>query len=545
MPDEFNNIPQNNSSDNNFYDPQHNGYSENNETEKAVPFNPETPEQPETDSYNAQSNVQNTSDVQPYVNTQNGNYTDNMNYTQNFADNQYNINQNSYPNNINNPMSYQQNIYNQNPNIPPNYPQNMYTFNRSGYHYPSANFANGNKPPKKSSGLKVALWCVSSVLGMVLIAVVIFMINERFSDNSNNNIIPNNSGVESSYGTASSLPDAPSVGADENGPQISTQEAPTSESSSANTTNNAYKKASPSVVCITSYESGTDYALTESGEGSGIIISSDGYIATNSHVVNDDKNTGVMITLNTGKQYLGTIIGIDKKTDLAVIKIDAKNLTAADFANSDKLIVGQDVYAIGNPGGSAFSNSLTKGAVSALNRVLSSNVYVKYVQTDAAINPGNSGGALINEYGQVVGMNTSKLVGTDYEGMGFAIPSNTVAQIVNKIIKYGYVNDRGTLGIEGTTCTLYASKANNIPQGMIITKINSNSPLYSTQAKEKDIITAINGKTVLSSTEFIDQMKKYKPGDKVSLTLFRASENSSGKPYSYTLDVVLISDTGS
>lgn len=452
--------------------------------------------------------------------------------------NSYNMPQNGYNNMRYN--SYNPNNFNLNNQ---NYNQN-YNQNNFSYQY-QPNMNNGGKPPKKHNGMKVALWCVSSVLLVVIVALVIFIINP---DKNNNSLIddniPKNSGAESSYGTASSLPEAPDVSADENGPQISTEQTSYAETSSALTVNNAYKKASPSVVCITSYEAGTDYTLTESGEGSGIIISSDGYIATNSHVVDDSKDTGVMVTLSTGEQYLGTIIGIDTKTDLAVLKINAENLTEAAFADSDNLVVGQEAYAIGNPGGAAFSNSLTKGAVSALNRVLSSNRYVKYIQTDAAINPGNSGGALINEHGQVIGMNTAKLVGTDYEGMGFAIPSNTVADIVNKLIKYGYVNDRGTLGIEGTTCTLYASKINNIPQGMIITKINRNSSLYGTIAKEKDIITAINGKTIKDATEFVDEMKQYKPGDKVTLTLFRSSENTSGQPYSYNVDAVLLEDRG-
>jgi serine protease Do len=282
--------------------------------------------------------------------------------------------------------------------------------------------------------------------------------------------------------------------------------------------------------------------VNHSGEGSGIIISDDGYIATNSHVVNDNTGTGVVITLSGGEQYLGTIIGIDKKTDIAVIKISAENLSSADFANSDTLFVGQDVYAIGNPGGSAFSNSLTKGTVSAVNRILSTNGYVKYIQTDAAINPGNSGGALVNDAGQVIGMNTSKLVATDYEGMGFSIPSNKVVEIVNKLIKYGYVNDRGTLGIEGTTCNLYQSRKNNVPQGMVITKINSYSPLSNTQAKEKDIITEVNGVTVKSSYEFIDQLSKYKPGDKVTLKLFRAAATMADISYSFEVQVELIDD---
>lgn len=436
------------------------------------------------------------------------------------------------------PMSYQQ-YYS---NIPPysQYPNQNYNPMQNSVMPPFP--PPDGKPPKKGSGLKVALLCVSAVLTIVSVALILVIIQSGISNSSIVTDENSSYAVESSYGTASTLPDAPDASADENGPQISTQE--TSESTTASTANSAYKKVSSSVVCITSYEAGTDYALTESGEGSGIIISSDGYIATNSHVVNDSTKTGVMITLSNNEQYLGTIIGIDKKTDLAVIKISAENLTPADFADSDKLVVGQEVYAIGNPGGSAFSNSLTTGTVSAVNRVLSSNSYVKYIQTDAAINPGNSGGALVNEYGQVIGINTAKLVATDYEGMGFAIPSNTVKEIINKLIKYGYVNDRGTIGIEGKTCSLYSSKANNVPQGMIITKISTESSLYSTQTKEGDIITAVNGTEIKTSIEFIDQLREFKPGDKVTLTIFRTKENTTGEPYSYSVNATLIAETG-
>lgn len=525
-----------------------------------------------SDSLSNQNDELNNNTTSPIEQTESTNITEETSVSEKTAETESPVQQEASPQNFADNNIYPQNSHQTSPyihqslNYQPLYPQNnIPPYNRNfnqGYN-PNINYPynpaqnpmyseplppfppqnNNNKPPKKNSGLKVALLCVSSVLAIVSIAFVLVIVQSGLSGDTN--IITGQNSTqaqESSYGTASKLPDAPDVSADENGPQISTQE--TSDSVTASTANKAYKKMSPSVVCITSYEAGSDYTLTESGEGSGIIITADGYIATNSHVVNDSTKTGVMITLSTGDQYLGTVIGIDKKTDLAVIKISADNLTSADFADSDKLVVGQEVYAIGNPGGSAFSNSLTTGSVSALNRVLSSNAYVRYIQTDAAINPGNSGGALVNEYGQVIGINTAKLVGTDYEGMGFAIPSNTVTEIINKLIKYGYVNDRGTLGIEGKTCTLYASKVNNVPQGMIITKISSGSSLYSSQAKEGDIITAINGTEIKNSTEFIDQLRDFKPDDTITLTIFRTKENTSGQPYTYTVTATLIAETG-
>ncbi len=398
---------------------------------------------------------------------------------------------------------------------------------------------------KRGNSIKALLW-FSSVF-MVLISALIMAMGMAGSkgvsfvfESSKDDGLPSNRYSQTSYATNTDISDAPDVSADINGPQISVTETESSISET-NSANRAYMNASPSVVNITSYEAGTDYAVTKSGDGSGIIITSDGYISTNSHVVDNSTDTGVMITLVDGSQYLGTVIGIDKKTDLAVVKIDASGLDAAEFADSDKIYVGQDAYAIGSPGGARFSNSLTKGTVSAVNRIVSGG-YVKYIQTDAAINPGNSGGALINSEGHVIGVNTIKFVGTDYEGMGFAIPSNQVIEIVNELIKYGSIKSRGTIGIEGKNCSLYESKVKNVPQGIIITKIYVTSPLYTSPAKENDIITAINGIVIRDFAELIDELRHFKPGDEITLTLFHVPESKSIPPDTFDVTVPLIND---
>ena len=180
--------------------------------------------------------------------------------------------------------------------------------------------------------------------------------------------------------------------------------------------------------------------------------------------------------------------------------------------------------------------------MSAVNRILRNNGYVRYVQTDAAINPGNSGGPLINEAGQVIGMNTAKIVTTNYEGMGFAIPSSKVIEIAEKLRRFGYVNDRGTLSIEGTTCNLYESKRKNVPEGMVITKINGDSPLATTNALVQDIIININGVRVKSTYEFIDELSKFKPGDEIVLTLFRASDDPQVSDFTFEVTITLIPD---
>ena len=397
------------------------------------------------------------------------------------------------------------------------------------------------RPVQKTGRGRAALWCVSGAVAIIIVSVFMFAVWGGVAVKGKKKEVPNIPEA-SSYAEDYKLPSAPTVKPDVNGPQISSVDSEEDQSVETKIASEAYDRVYESIVCITSYKSGKDYTLDAIGEGSGIIITEDGYIATNSHVVDDSTKTGVMVTLSNDKQYLGAIVGIDEKTDLAVIKIDAAGLKAAEFADSDNLKVGQQAFAIGNPGGSAFSNSMTQGSISAVNRILDSG-YIKYIQTDAAINPGNSGGALINEQGQVIGINTAKIAAVEFEGMGFAIPGNTVIDVVNKLIKYGYVNDRGTLGIEGKSCTLYMSKANGIPQGMMITKINSESPLYSTDAKKDDIIVSINGEVIKSSIDLIDELSKYKPGDTVKLKLYRPSASNEEKPYTFEVSVKLISDT--
>ncbi len=421
--------------------------------------------------------------------------------------------------------------------VQPPYPQQYYMYNGYGAMPP--------QPPKGSKG-KIALICCILAVVLTAAGILIFVVGSGVRSSADKeDVPPDGSRVESSFGASSDIKDAPSAEANPDGPQLSATETPEYSSSETTVATQVYQKASDSVVCITSYDQNGDYITSAEGEGSGIILTEDGYIATNSHVVNDSKKTGVMVSLRDDRQYLGTIIGIDKKTDLAVIKIDEKGLKPAEFADSDKLTIGELSFALGNPGGSEFANSLTKGTVSALNRVLSGSIHTKYIQTDAAINPGNSGGALLNEFGQVIGMNTAKLVATDYEGMGFAIPSNTVLEIVNKIIKYGYVNDRGTIGIEGKTCDLYMSKVNNVPQGMLITKIDKSGPVAETNAKANDIITEINGVEVKSTYDVIDELKKYRPNDKISIKLFRPAKDKQSKAYSFDISIRLKADTGS
>ncbi len=342
---------------------------------------------------------------------------------------------------------------------------------------------------------------------------------------------------EYSYDENSVTPNAPDAGADPNGPQISTAEQIEGKSEETVVASTVYSKVAPSIVCVTSYKSGGDYTLDATGYGSGIIFSEDGYIVTNSHVVDDSKDTGVLIMLYDNSQYIGTVIGVDKKTDVAVIRINAEGLTPAEFADSSNVIVGELAFSIGNPGGLAFTNSLTKGTISAINRHFESDSYINYIQTDAAINPGSSGGALVNEHGQVVGMNTAKIAESGYEAMCFAVPSNQVREIANQLVKYGKVSERATLDITVSTVSLYQAKTKNVPQGVKITSIGKNSPLKKEDVKENDIITHIDDKRIYTSSEFSNTFSEYKPGDRVEITVFRPSSSGKGKEFKLTVEL--------
>jgi serine protease Do len=259
---------------------------------------------------------------------------------------------------------------------------------------------------------------------------------------------------------------APST--DENTPTVTISATPQGDSS-----NNAgvlsgeqvYEKVNPAVVLITANylrSSGTAY-------GSGVVMTEDGYIITNAHVINSDsygEADRLTVTLSDGVEYPASIIGSDTTSDLAVLKIEPTSaLQTAEFGDSDALKTGQACYAIGSPSGAALSNSLTGGHISAINRDITIDDRVMtLIQTDASINPGNSGGALINEYGQVVGITNAKLGISYYEGLGFAIPINYAKTIVDELIANGYVTGRPAVGITGWNLSEQRAAYNNVPR---------------------------------------------------------------------------------
>lgn len=287
---------------------------------------------------------------------------------------------------------------------------------------------------------------------------------------------------------------------------------------------------------------------TEQGSstGSGIICSADGYIITNSHVISDTKNPArLQVVLHDSQQYNAVVVGFDKTTDLAVLKINAKNLPAAAFGNSESLSVGDWVLALGNPGGMTFASSLTRGIVSGLNRSVgySDAANMTYIQTDTAISPGASGGALLNLYGQVVGVNTSKLVAEGFEGMGFSIPISRAKSIVDDLIRTGHVTGRARLGISANQVSDLQRQVQGWPAGVVIVTVDSNSAFQGTDVKVGDIITKADGTAISTMTELYQKLALHKAGDTMKMTIYRpGATGQQGKTFDVT--ITLLADNG-
>ena len=300
-----------------------------------------------------------------------------------------------------------------------------------------------------------------------------------------------------------------------------------------------YDKVIPSTVLVTTT---TD---SGSGSGTGIIATEDGYIITNSHVVMNSRSVSVQVKTNDGITHDAVVVGCDKTTDLAVLKIEGNGYMPAEFGDSDDLYMGQWVLAIGNPGGEQFSGSLTRGVISGLNRSVGSysDNGMTYIQTDAAINPGNSGGPLVNLYGQVVGISSSKIVSEKYEGMGFAIPTAGAKQIIDDLLSGGYVQGRVRFGIKGTAVTEMQSAMYDVPLGFLISEIDTDSSFTGTDVQEYDIITAIDDVETPTLNALSNALLSYKPGDTVRVSLFRPSENGTGGE-AFEVTVTLLEDKG-
>ena len=258
----------------------------------------------------------------------------------------------------------------------------------------------------------------------------------------------------------------------------------------------------------------------EQSSGSGVVISQDGYIVTNNHVI--DGASEIVVIMNTGDEYTAKLIGKDSKTDLAVLKIEASGLTYATLGSSSDLRVGDTAIAIGNPLGQEFAGTTTQGIISGLNRTVTvDNKQLTLIQTDAAINPGNSGGALVNAYGELIGINTAKISSSTLEGLGFAIPIDEAKPVISDLIDNGYVTGRPVIGIGGRSVTEKDAQAYNLKVGVYVSSMTESSPAYMAGVKIGDIITECNG-TKVETVEDINAIKnKFKPGDKLKIKVYR------------------------
>ena len=538
-------------------------------TEQTIPVS-----EPKTQEEQAQ-NVQPQNGNTPYgdyiFGNNNQNTANNANPTENVPPYQQNQNPNPNPNTYAQPWQYgygqypysgQNPQYNQNnqqygqyqnntgynQNVPP-YQQNMYgqppygnngTYNQQ---YNPQMFA--QYPQKKTKGGIIALIIVlCSLLTIGFIGMMVYGFSADIKEDLNND--------RSDSGNSFRLPNKDSTTPFETLPDTSSQGKTHDESDYSDKvnkdysgmklesnpkdakTNNSYtaakasEKVSDSVVGILCYSDDVpDQAdtTTASSQGSGIIFSQDGYVITNAHVIGNSKTAyAIRVVTSDGKVYKAGVVGYDSRTDIAVLKMDdAKGLTPATFGDSSQLEVGQDIIVVGNPGGLDYQNTTTKGVISALDRKLSTSSLTKYIQTDAAINPGNSGGPLVNYYCQVVGITTSKIVSETYEGMGFAIPSQTVKNIVDTLVKNGYVEGRVKIGISGIAVTSDQASNYNIPQGIYVQSIVSGGPCDGTSLEEGDIITEVDGETITSFADVYAILETHKPGDKIKVKYYSSS----------------------
>ncbi|MCM1163345.1 MAG: Do family serine endopeptidase [Muribaculaceae bacterium] len=278
------------------------------------------------------------------------------------------------------------------------------------------------------------------------------------------------------------------------------------------------------------------------GLGSGVIISADGYIVTNNHVI--DEAERLEVTLNDNRTFDATVIGADPTTDLALIKIDAKDLPVIPMGDSEQLKVGEWVLAVGNPFG--FTSTVTTGIVSAKSRSISSAAHSRpmgiesYIQTDAAVNPGNSGGALVTLNGELIGINTAIYSQTgNYAGYSFAIPTSIVKKVVSDLRQYGSVQ-RAVLGVSITDLTAETAKEHGITavtKGVYVAGVSERSSAREAGIKEGDVITAINDTPTNNTAELQEQVAKYRPGDKITVAYIRDNKQ-------HTVDIKLLNSQG-
>jgi len=394
------------------------------------------------------------------------------------------------------------------------------------------------KPKGPGAGLTVGLVCGAVFLMLIVLAAIgirgireddFFLTSSEMATASPSNVSSAVSTPSHSYSSGDldfSFEDTPSSADEQNGVKVA-------------------KKVCPSIVGIVTYtKSGEDYR--SKGQGSGIILSEDGFILTNAHVISGADRVTVMLYSENGmseeNSFVAEVVGADSTTDLALLKISATGLSAASFADSDDVSVGETVYTVGNPGGVEYYASVSQGIVSGLNRY---DGDVPFIQTDAAINPGSSGGALVNVFGQVIGVTSEKLLtvsSISAEGMSFAIPTSVVMPVVNDLLSYGYVRGRVSLRLTiDAYNNAYAAIA-GFPDGcrLRINEVAEGSNAANAGVKKGLFITEINGVAVTTMKELKAERDMFSVGDTITLTLYDLDSDRS-----FTVSFALEEDRGS
>ena len=325
------------------------------------------------------------------------------------------------------------------------------------------------------------------------------------------------------------------TGAGENAPAFELQQLPEDMDDGLPTTQIA-EEVGPSVVCINVY---VPQSLSAAAYGSGVILNEEGFIVTNAHVI--EGASAVSVILNDGREYEARIIGQDTQSDLAVIQIDAEDLTPATFGDSNNLQVGERLVVIGNAAG-RLAGTVTQGILSGLDRQISVQmsdgtvVTMNLLQTDAAINPGNSGGAVVNRFGQVIGISSAKLSGSDYEGLCFAIPTADAQPVVQNLIAYGYVKDRMTLGVTVIALSSATGPDRGLPaQGLYIAEVAPESDLVNHDVSAGDVILKADGVTLTAVADLQDILADKKSGDTIDLEIYK---HTNGKTVAVTVNLL-------
>ena len=400
------------------------------------------------------------------------------------------------------------------------------TQNTQPYSYANTQYV--SEPPKKKGNGKKIVGIIVAVCAIIAVGLIAASMINGGADKVVT--VPNTS--------------APTqVGENQNIPEIST-----TDGSKIEEVNSVWvaEKVRPSVVGVMTYKNGQI-----SGEGSGVLWMEEGeytYVITCAHVINA-KGVTYGVLLLDGKSYEATLVGADTRTDIGVVKIKATGLPLAELGDSSTLKIGEPVYAIGNPGGSEYFGSLTDGIVSAIDRSVTATYKMTCIQHNAAINPGNSGGALVNTAGQVVGINSSKIADTEYEGMGFAVPTSIAKPVAEALKQYSYVPNRPKLGIEYAPVSAYqlysmVVSIKGLPQGsLVIAGISADSSLAKTEAQVGDLIIGVNGKDMNDSSVLLDLIETGAVGDTLTLTLCRI-DNRTYKTSTFDVTITLVEDKG-